>query len=100
MPQEVTPEQFGELVENGVVLLDFFSPNCGPCRMLNPVLEQLENVTVLKIDAAQHPEFAAQYGVSAVPTLKFFKDAELKDTMIGLQSKDKLQSKIDELFGG
>ena len=93
----MTPEQYNESTQAGVVLVDFHSDNCGPCRMLNPILEELENVNVVKVNVGDSPEVSADHGVHAVPTLKFYKEGVLKDSWMGLQSKDKLQTKIDEL---
>lgn len=93
----MTPQKFTESIQEGVVLVDFFSESCGPCRSLAPILDQLENVTVLKVDVYDSPEVSNEYNISAVPTLKFFKNGQLHDTLMGLQSKDKLQNKIDSL---
>lgn len=93
----MTPQQYAEAVQTGVVLVDFYSDHCGPCRMLTPILGQLENVSVVKVNVGDSPELAAEHGIHAVPTLKFYKDGVEHAKMMGLQSKDKLQSQIDAL---
>jgi len=93
----MTLQEFNESIKEGVVLVDFYSESCGPCRSLAPILDQLENVTVLKVDVYKCPEVSNEHNISAVPTLKFFKNGQLYDTLMGLQTKDKLQNKIDSL---
>jgi len=93
----MTPQQFNESVQEGVVLVDFYSESCGPCRVLAPILDQLANATVLKINVSDAPEVSSEHGISAVPTLEFYKNGQLQDTWLGLQSKDKLQNKFDAL---
>jgi len=96
----MTPQQYNEAVQEGVVLVDFYSDGCGPCRILAPILQELVNVDVVKINVSDFPELASQHNISAVPTLKFYKNGQLHDTILGLQTKDKLQSKIDALNEG
>ena len=96
----MTPQQYNEAVQSGVVLVDFYSDSCGPCRMLNPILGQLENVSVVKENVGDSPELSAEHGIHAVPTLKFYKNGAEQSTLLGLQSKERLQSQIDALNAG
>lgn len=96
---EINEVNFAEEVKDGVVMVDFYTTRCGPCRALAPVLESLENAKVLKVNVDENMDLAVTHGVSAVPTLVFFKNGEEKTRLVGLQSKETLQGEIDALNG-
>ena len=101
----LTDENFEQEVlnANGPVLVDFWATWCGPCRMLAPVVEELAKeyagkVKVCKMDVDQGMNTAGKYQISSVPTLIAFKNGQIVFQVAGLQSKDALAAKLDELL--
>ena len=78
------------------VLVDFWAAWCGPCHMLSPVVEELSQdhpeITFAKVNVDEAPELAQQYHISAIPTLRLFRDGELVDTSVGVKSKAELEN--------
>ena len=97
---ELTSENFDSTVENGVSLVDFWAPWCGPCRMLSPVIDELVNdfkdkANICKVNTDEEQNLAVKYGVRSVPTILIIKDGEIVDQVIGAQSKQALADKIN-----
>lgn len=102
MEFEITKENFDKIVLNnkGLVLIDFWATWCGPCMMQAPVIEELaedlDDVTVGKIDVDADGELAVKYGVSSIPTLMLFKDGECVSTNVGYHTKNQLLDIIEK----
>ncbi|MBJ6361367.1 thioredoxin [Paenibacillus sp. GCM10012307] len=95
----LTKDNFNQSIENGVSVVDFWAPWCGPCKMQLPIVEELATemegqATIGKINVDEEPELASQFGVMSIPTLIVFKDGQPVDKLVGLQSKDALKGKI------
>lgn len=84
------------------VLVDFYAEWCGPCKMMAPAIDELAaeyegKWKIGKCDIDNSPNVAEKYGITSIPTLKFFKGGEVVGESIGFQSKDKLKAKLDSL---
>lgn len=95
--------QFDSLVKEGVVFVDFWAPWCGPCRMLAPVIDELASdfegkAKICKVNTDEAQDLAAEFGVRSIPTMVFFKDGQIKETLIGAQSKAVIADKINSLL--
>ena len=97
----VTDQTFTAETNNGIVLADFFATWCGPCKMIAPVLEELDQdmgkqVKIVKIDVDQNQETANKFGIMSIPTLLVMKYGKVVDTLVGLKSKEALEEALNK----
>jgi len=102
---ELTDQNFQQVVENSSlpVLVDFYSPTCGPCHALAPVIEQLADqyagrAVICKLDTSRHQMTAAKFQIRGVPTLIFFKNGRHVDQVVGAVPGQELQQRLNSLL--
>jgi len=100
---ELTNENFDATVSEGVALVDFWAPWCGPCRMIAPVIEELAEefegkAKICKVNTDEQQELSMKFAVRSIPTIIFMKDGEIVDTMIGAASKQAFADKLNSLL--
>ena len=81
-------ETFESLINDKLVLVDFYADWCGPCKALGPILEELDNIKIIKMNVDQCPNITKKLGIMTIPTLIMFKDSKKIDSKVGLISKD------------
>ncbi len=100
---DLTSENFEATLSEGVALVDFWAPWCGPCRMIAPVIEKLAEdfdgkAKVCKVNTDEEQDIAVKFGIRSIPTIIFFKDGEVVDQVVGAQSEAALAEKINSLL--
>ncbi len=105
MAIEVTDAMFDQTVlkSDKPVLVDFWAAWCGPCRMLHPIVDELnaelgDKVVFAKVDVDNNQEYAAKYGVRNIPTVLLFKGGEIVDKQVGVAPKSVYLSKLNALL--
>lgn len=96
---DVNEDTFEDAIKDGVTVVDFWAEWCGPCKMLTPILEELdsemEGVTFVKVDADENNGLAARLGVSSIPSVFIFKDGEAVANQIGAKPKALMKKFIE-----
>jgi thioredoxin 1 len=98
----VTDSNFDQVIQGGKpVLVDFWAPWCGPCRIIGPIVEELApsyegRAVITKMNVDDNPNIAQRLGVTSIPTLMMFKDGKLVDRVVGAMPKSELQKFIDK----
>ena len=100
---ELTAGDFEGTLAEGVSLVDFWAPWCGPCRMIAPIIEELAEdfdgkAKICKVNTDEQQDIAVKFGIRSIPTIMFFKDGEMVDQVVGAQSKQALADKINGLL--
>ncbi|QXE00647.1 thioredoxin [Terribacillus aidingensis] len=96
-----TDSNFSTETGQGLVLADFWATWCGPCKMIAPVLEEIDGemsdkVKIVKLDVDENQATAGKFGVMSIPTLLLFKDGEVVDQVIGYQPKEALVELVNK----
>lgn len=101
MVKNITDAEFSQSIAEGVTVVDFWAPWCGPCKMIAPVLEQLseeygDSVNIVKLNVDEQQQTAQQFGVMSIPTLIIFKDGQEVGKQVGFVPKEKLAQLINQ----
>ena len=105
-PIEVTDANFSEVVKSRpLVVVDFWAPWCGPCRVVSPILEQLASemssqATFGKLNVDDNPRTSQQFGIQGIPTIMVFKDGEPVDGLVGAAPKQMIEARIKPYIAG
>lgn len=101
---ELTDQTFDQTIQNSKpVLVDFWAPWCGPCKMIAPVIEEIAaeyqgKAIICKVNTDDHRQAAITYGINAIPTLILFKNGQIEKKWVGLTSKKDITAAIDALL--
>ncbi len=100
---EITDANFEEEITSsrGLAMVDFWAEWCGPCHIVGPIVDELadeyaDRVKVGKVDVDENPQIAQRFNIRSIPSILFFKDGDLVDTVVGAHPKANLERKIQE----
>ncbi|MGN0257887.1 MAG: thioredoxin [Bacteroides sp.] len=104
MVLQITDSNFQEILAQGKpVVMDFWAPWCGPCKMVSPIIDELAEayegrVIIGKCDVDENNDVAMEFGIRNIPTVLFFKDGQLVDKQVGSAAKPQYVAKIEALL--
>ncbi|MDG6986104.1 MAG: thioredoxin [Nitrososphaerota archaeon] len=104
-PIDVSDASFRDVLSrNPLVVVDFWAPWCGPCRMVSPVLEEIASemtgkATFVKVNVDDNPVTSQQFGIQSIPTIMIFKDGEPVDGLVGAAPKQMIEARIKPHLG-
>lgn len=84
-------EEFYEIIKEGPIIVDFYADWCGPCKMLLPVLDEIDFATILKVNVDEFPDIAKRFAIMSIPTLLFFKNGLEQNREIGYRGLDEIK---------
>ena len=101
--KHLNEDSFQQTIDQGVTFVDFYADWCGPCHMMNPILEELAQdmqgkATVAKINVDEAQTVASSLGITSIPTMILFKEGKEVDRLIGVSDKDSITQIIDKAF--
>ena len=88
-----------DLVEKGIVLVDFYAEWCGPCQMLSSILEEIDYMEVIKVNTDKFPELARKFGVMSIPTLCFYKNGLMMQKVVGYRTPEEINEIYKKIDG-
>ncbi|BDQ28412.1 Thioredoxin TrxA [Helicobacter ailurogastricus] len=100
---ELTDKNFDSETKSGAVVVDFWAPWCGPCKMLSPIIDELASeytgrAKICKVNTDEQEELSARFGIRSIPTVLYMKDGQVLNQTVGALSKQSLKDNIDKLL--
>lgn len=90
-------KEFYSLIKKNQLIVDFYADWCGPCKMLLPVLDEIDFVDIVKVNVDEFPEVAKRFGIMSIPTLIFFKDGLEQEREIGFRGLEEIKETFKKI---